>query len=273
MLYSCNKNPSSESVKIEGDNKKELLLIGTFHYNNPGRDVAKTKSFDILNEESQTELDEISQKIKEFNPTKIFVEWPYDEQKGLDSLFQIYKEGQYFENDSLSDFYLKNEIFQLAFRVAKLSKHNEVRAIDYNNTDFPYDSLMTVISNNDPFELQNKIEKTIQTLTSDFDDKIAGGASLLELTYHMNTTGFRKMSNEFHNEIPLLAGNRDNFIGPYLTSEWFKRNLYMWSLIQKDVHDDDRIMVLLGASHAAIIKKFIDENDTWKVVELQDLMN
>jgi hypothetical protein len=26
----------------------EVLLIGTFHYNNPGTDVAKTKSFDIL---------------------------------------------------------------------------------------------------------------------------------------------------------------------------------------------------------------------------------
>ena len=40
----------------EKSHVKEALLIGTFHYNNPGADVAKTKSFDILSEDSQLEL-------------------------------------------------------------------------------------------------------------------------------------------------------------------------------------------------------------------------
>ena len=63
-------NPSVQKK----DPLKEVLLIGTFHYNNPGADVAKTKSFDILNQNSQQELKHISTKIAEYKPNKIFVE-------------------------------------------------------------------------------------------------------------------------------------------------------------------------------------------------------
>ena len=76
-------------------------------------------------------MEELSIAIKKFNPAKIFVEWPYDEQDGLDSLYNLYKRETYFENDSLSDFHKKNEIFQLAFRIAKLNNLNGVTAIDY----------------------------------------------------------------------------------------------------------------------------------------------
>ena len=61
--------------------KKEVLLIGTFHYHNPGADVAKTKSFDVMSEEAQRELEKISSDITTYNPSKIFVEWPYNKQK------------------------------------------------------------------------------------------------------------------------------------------------------------------------------------------------
>ncbi len=44
------------SCAIQEDTKpdevREILMIGTFHFANPGLDVTKTKSFDILKEES-----------------------------------------------------------------------------------------------------------------------------------------------------------------------------------------------------------------------------
>ena len=71
----------------------------------------------------------------------------------------------------------------------------------------------------------------------------------------------------------LLAGAPDDFTGPELTSEWFKRNLYMWSLIQKNtLNSDERIMVLVGGSHAAMLELFIAHNDHWKVTELKDIL-
>ena len=272
-FLSCNKEHNKpEKENLPASTSKEVLLIGTFHYNNPGQDAAKTKSFDILKEKSQFELEEISSNIKRYNPTKIFVEWPYNEQKELDSLYQLYTKNLYFKNDSLSDFYLKNEIFQLAFRVAKENDLKKVYGIDYS-TSFPFEEVMKDIENSGQLTLQTQIQGIFEWAEG-FDNKIESGMTLTELTYHINSTEFRKLSNNWHNNLMLLAGKTDDFSGPLLTSEWFKRNLYMWSLIQKNTIDsDERIMVLVGGSHAAIIELFINENENWKVKELQEIMN
>lgn len=274
LFFHCEDRSSGEvepeATVVEKD-RKEVLLIGTFHYNNPGADVAKTKSFDILNETSQNELDFMAARIAEFRPTKIFVEWDYDEQAQLDSLYNLYKQDTYFK-DSLSDFYRKNEIFQLAFRTARIGEVEEIVGIDYS-TEFPFDSLMVVLAQNKQQEIQSEIEKMIEVFTSSFDDRIEKGESLLNLTYYLNSDELREMSNRFHTEIPLQVGPKDNFIGPYLTSEWYRRNLYMWSLVQKGVDDaDTRILILAGASHAALFKEFIDDHSQWSVVELKSVI-
>lgn len=261
--------------KFDSDTGKKALLVGTFHYHNPGRDATELQSFDILKKESQQELDKISHAIKHFKPTQIFVEWPHNEQEELDSLFHLYQTGEYFKRDSLSDFELKNEVVQLAFRVAELNNIDHLQAIDYKDTNLAYDSLMTTITENNQSQLKKKFNAITQKISTDFNTKIDQGASLIELTNYLNTPEFRELSNELHTEVPLLAGDRYNFIGAYSASEWFRRNLYMWSLIQKGVasNDDDRIMVLLGASHIATMETFIDEDNNWKTVELVDLMD
>lgn len=273
LIFGCKKEQDKAPIKpIESVNSKEVLLVGTFHYNNPGADVAKTKSFDILNQKSQNELKEISKRIKKYNPTKIFVEWPYNEQKELDSLYQLYTSDNYFENDSLSDFYLKNEIFQLAFRAAKENDLTTVYGIDYS-TSFPFGDVMAAIEQNNQSELKAEIENGISKFTAEFDNKIDSGASLKELTYYLNSAEMRSFSNNFHNNLMLLAGKPNDFSGPLLTAEWFKRNLYMWSLTQKNTtSSDERIMVLVGASHAAMFELFIKENEDWEIKELQELM-
>ncbi len=273
LILSCGKEQEKTKIKsVENSNSKEVLLIGTFHYNNPGADVAKTRSFDILNETSQLELEKLSTNIKEYNPTKIFVEWPYDEQKELDSLYQLYIKGQYFQNDSLSDFYKKNEIFQLAFRVAKKNNLNTVYGIDYS-TSFPYEDVMNDIEKSNQSELKAKIEDAISKFTVDFDNQIDSGASLKELTYYVNSKKMRYASNNLHNNLFSLAGSLNDFNGVFLTSEWYKRNLYMWSLIQKNTtKSDERIMVLLGSSHTAMIELFIKENKDWEIKELNKII-
>lgn len=273
VLSSCHQQLKEErDIEETKGNEKEVLLIGTFHYHNPGADVAKTKSFDILSESAQSELEHIASKIKTYNPTKIFVEWNYDEQQKLDSLYNLYQEENYFTNDSLSNFYLKNEIFQLAFRVAKANKLTKVHAIDYH-TSFPFEDVMKAMEAAGQTELKAELEKTIAQMTAEFDEKINSGASLLDMTYSQNNPESRKLSNHLHNNLMLRAGDTDDFSGPLLTSEWFKRNLYMWSLVKKyATNTDERVMVLAGSSHVAMFDLFIREDDSWKVVELKDII-
>ncbi len=272
VFLSC-ESKTEQSETSPSESTKQALLIGTFHYHNPGADVAQTKSFDILSDAAQAELEEISEKIKAYQPDQVLVEWPYDEQHELDSLYQLFLEDSYFTNDSLSDFHLKNEIFQLGFRVAKKAGLKSVQAVDYRNTEFPFDSLMTVAALQKQTDLQKQFMDGIERFTQEFDEKIESGASLLDMTYYLNTEELRKFSNEFQTQVPLLVGHRNNFVGAYLASEWYRRNLYMWSLAQKATQpDDQRVMLLLGSSHIALIKNFIDKNPEWSTVELKEIM-
>ncbi|MCH9660893.1 MAG: hypothetical protein K0U54_08270 [Bacteroidetes bacterium] len=273
LSFACSQvqNTTSDQSK-KNANAIEALLVGTFHYNNPGADVAKTKSFNILSDTAQYELNQMSKSITAYKPSKIFVEWPYNEQKELDSLYDLYKRGRYFTNDSLSEFYLKNEIFQLAFKVAKENNLETVYGIDYK-TSFPFGEVMSAIEKNNQTALKKKIQNGITQFTVDFDNKIADGVSLTDLTYYLNSPKLRELSNDFHNNLMLEAGELDDLSGPFLTSEWYKRNVYMWSFIEKQtITVDERIMVLVGASHAAMFEVFINGNRAWKVKELQDIM-
>ncbi len=253
--------------KLTNNKQTEILLIGTFHFNNPGADVAQFKTFDVLKDETQKELEEIAQKIAAFNPTKIFVEWNYKEQKELDSLYGLYKAGKLY-NKKLSNFYKTNEIFQLAFRAGKLNDNSQIDAIDYNKSNFPFEKVMASIKKNNQTEIEEYITSIIQKYESDFNAKIVSNSSLKEILYEDNSKDYRKEANEFYEKI-LTVGDDTDFIGAYLTSEWNRRNLYMWSLIKKKTTlKDERVMVLLGASHIANIKNLIDANENWKTVEL-----
>jgi hypothetical protein len=70
------------------------------------------------------------------------------------------------------------------------------------------------------------------------------------------------------------AGPQNNFVGADGVTTWYKRNLYMYSMIQKATGSkDQRIMILLGSGHVSMLKMFIDDEHILKVVELEDLLN
>lgn len=252
----------------------EVLLFGTFHFNNPGADVAKTKSFDIESEKSQKELEEITDKIKAYNPSKIFVEWEYNDQEKLDSLYNLYVAGTYFDNPKLSSYYKQGETFQLAFRAAKKLGHKKVYAMDYTNTDFPFDSLMQVAKENNQTELQEEVMQVIQEFSTGFDAQINTQKSLKEILYYTNSPALRQKDLALYTQAMMKAGGKENFVGAYLASEWYRRNLYMLSIMQKQItKEDKKVMILLGSGHTALISQIISTHSNLKGIELQEVLD
>jgi Family of unknown function (DUF5694) len=257
--------------------KQEVLLIGTFHFNNPGMDVAKTKSFDIMSEKSQKELNTLSDKIKNYGPSKIFVEWPHNEQSTLDSLYDFYVKDQYLDYVAKKypsrKFYTQNEIIQLAFRTAKKAGHKKVYGIDYQDAgDFPYDSLMKVAE----LAQQKALIKEINEVTEHFvknKNKEFEKLSLTQILINANKISERRSDIGGYITQFNRAGGLDNFVGAYLNSEWYKRNLYMYALMQKYIEEKDtKVMVLLGSSHIAMFKEFIELDNKLKSKELVEIL-
>jgi pheromone shutdown protein TraB len=256
----------------------QALLIGTFHFHNPGGDLVKQNTFDVMSAASQTDLENIADRIGRFHPDKVFVEWDYKDQKGLDSLYQLYLNGTYdtfveakYKGTKSYNFFKKNEIMQLGFRAAKRAGLKQVNAIDYP-MNIPFDTVMKVINASGQSSLMNEINTTIAEQGKITNEKISK-LTLTELLKDNNTPAYRTMNNGLYIKYFNRAGLQDNFVGADGVTTWYRRNLYMYSLIQKAMGPkDQRIMILLGSGHVSMIKKFIDDEQIFKVVELEELL-
>jgi len=274
-LISCQINTNEDSSESPSSSsydftKTEVLLIGTFHFSNfdPSNniDIIKTNEVDVLTKKNQKELELICNKIAEFGPSKIFVEYPFSRQTELDSIYEHFVP---------EDFELKerDEGDQLSFRVAKQLKHKRIFGCDYKDSSFPNNAMIKSMETSNQQDLIALDEIKDQQWESEYNAIVNKDQSLLDVLYFLNSEQERKIDRAWYLNFANKAGSVNDTIGTFLASEWSRRNLHIYSKIQKQVTDkDEKIMILLGSSHIAILKDFIDYNPNWKTVELKDLL-
>lgn len=255
---------------------KEILIIGTFHFENPGADLAKTDKFNVMTPAVQQELETMANKIGRFGADKFFVEWPYTGQSKLDTLYEKYKSNQLY--DYLLQIWPKqtsereNEIYQLAFRAAKKGNTPRVYGIDVK-MDLPFDSMMVAIDKAGQTPLKNEIFARLKTLEA-AENARRKKYTLTQLLLMNNTPEYRKANYSAYVTLFNRAGALNNFKGADVVDVWYKRNLYMYSLVQKLTESKDkRVVVVLGSGHIALFKQLIDLDESFKVVELKDVLN
>ncbi len=258
--------------------QSDVLLLGTFHFHNPGADVAKVKTFDVMTPKVQAELENITQKISVFQPDKIFVEWAWDEQKELDALYSAYLGGNFEQYITATypkaqhDFFLKNEIIQLAFRAGKKTKLPRIYALDYKKTDFPFDSVMKAMQTAKQVALIQQAQDAIKRYETTQNKKLET-YTLTQLLLDANTQQELALNKGLYLDILNRAGTTDNFAGAFLVSEWYRRNLYMYAIVQKAMTvPGDKALVLVGAGHAAMMREFIASDQQLRLKELKDVL-
>lgn len=193
-------------------------------------------------------------------------------------MYQLYLAGTYdafveakYKGKKGYNFYKKNEIIQLGFRAAKKAGPKQVNAIDYSMS-LPFDTVMKVINTSGQSGLMKEINTTIAEQEKLTNEKISK-LSLTALLEDNNTPVYRTMNNGLYIKYFNRAGLQNNFAGADGVTAWYKRNLYMYSMMQKATQpEDQRIMILLGSGHVSMIEKFIDDEQIFQVVELKDLL-
>lgn len=263
------------STLASAQNKNKILTVGTFHFH-----LVKYQlgiDFNINNKDNQEQLDEIIKQIESYKPTKIFVEWEYTKQDELDNLYAVYLKDQTFElirqhygtNETK---YFESEIQQLGFKLALKLGHNKLYAFDYLLNE-PNDTLMAAIQKADQTELMNDIQKDFGEYAKTLISKFQQEKSIKNLLLFFNGKELQDQLNSGYISLFNKVGSSDDFSGAYFVSERFRRNLYMFSLIQKQIKKtDERILVLVGAQHAAGFKDFIRDDKNLESVELESIL-
>ena len=231
----------------------EIILVGTFHY--PG-------IFDIFSHDIQNQIDEFTNKLASFHPNKIAVEFPYKMQNELDKLYAKSDEYSFAENvvygnveryGLVGPFESVNEIVQVGFRLGKKLNLDKIYGID---EDLGLsDELLDEIT--PYFDLNGFLEK-MRTITEPAKD-------LEELYSILNSDECIAVDHNGFLDINKI--NLGKYEGCQLVSQWYERNLKIFSNLQNISEKGDKVLVLIGSSHLKILKELITASNEMNLCE------
>lgn len=90
--------------------------------------------------------------------------------------------------------------------------------------------------------------------------------SVLEHLRWNNSPEFDRLHGEYIRLAPV--GEGENLIGADMVAAWYGRNLKMFAHIARLAkRTDDRIFVLVGAGHGALLKEFVRHHPTLDLVD------
>ncbi len=225
----------------------EILVLGTFHFANPQADTVKTEVFNVMTENGQQQVLALVEKLNRFRPTKVLLEFTPDKSDSNNQQYQAYL------NDEFS--LTSNEIHQLGFRLAQLNQHPRIHGIDDRAVPWLGDGLFKYAQAHAP-EADAQLQQTIAEVTRLIEHQ-QQTLPLLELMRVQNSSEMLSRNLGFYvafNDV----GAGDGFAGASSTASWFERNIRMHGLIQQYAQPGERLLVIVGAGHAAILNILLD---------------
>ena len=232
------------------DKSAKIMILGTYHMDNPGLDAINTNADDVLLPKRQSEIVELIEKLARFNPTKIVIEAPFDAKANWDNAYKKYVAGEFKLG--------RNEIYQIGFRLAKRLNHQSIYPVDYPMlmSGLRYDEVDFSKSKPNPPAAGNETKATPQVLSE--EDKLLRRSTITEIHRYMNN---EEKFSKSHGENYLLNIAPDDKFAIYeradQVSNWYKRELRIFANINRVTEfPHDRILVLIGSGHLKIQRDF-----------------
>jgi len=240
----------------------EVLLFGVFHFANPGRDVVKTAQIDVMTDDAQAYLEELSRRISEFNPTVVLLEFDPGRNAEMQDRYRQYVDGT-FELPS-------NEVYQLGFRIAALSDADTIHGFDESNVQWQAEPLFEYLESHDT-ETNARLSALIEQATRD-DTEAHASLSLQALLMRANDPE-RDALNRYFYIFTNPVGDAGNFVGADATASWWHRNFRMYAQVQRYAQPGERVLVIGGQGHIAILRELLADDRGRKAVDIREFLD
>ncbi|MBD9481161.1 DUF5694 domain-containing protein [Pseudoxanthomonas sp. PXM02] len=212
-----------------------VILVGTYHFSNPGQDQANVASVDVTVPQRQAELQAVADGLAAFKPTFVGVEWPAD---AANDEYARYRERRLPPSS--------NEVVQLGFRLAKQVGLSRVHGLDVPG-DFPFEPLSAWAKANgkegDLDALMGQAQGITTRITAlQFTHSIGG------VLRQMNTPQALDEAAAFYAEFLRYGGGAQQ-PGVELNAAWAKRNFGICARLLQALKPGDRAVVFYGQGH------------------------
>ena len=244
-----------------------VMLLGTYHMDNPGLDEVNVDADDVLTDERQAQLEDLAEHLADWNPDRIAVERPYDNVEAVNSLYERYRTGEYaydreemfpaphpMRDDDESE--CRSEVVQVGFRLADRLNHGHVVPIDEHPEEPDSDPFAdrnidstrkTSVSLPDPDEWKREISRRLVS------------TSIPEYLAWMNQ-GPRLRYNHGLMFDRGIRATEETLGSPTFLAYWYDRNIrmvhHLWRAIEQG---DERILLVVGTGHIRVLRHLLRE--------------
>jgi hypothetical protein len=232
-----------------------VLILGTYHFANPGLDVVQTEVPDVLDPGRQDEILRIVDALAAFRPTKVVVEHVPSDGPRLDSLYRAYRAGEH----ALS----RNETQQLGFRLAARFDLERVHPFDHRG-EFPFGAVMEYAGRHDPAFVE-MVMAEIQAIT-DETNRRHRELTVGEILRAMNDPGEMADGHAMYMEFARV-GAGDGYVGADLLAKWYDRNIRMFANLTAVTEQGDRVLVVVGSGHGPILRELVMADARMELVD------
>jgi Family of unknown function (DUF5694) len=244
----------------------QVLILGTYHFDNPGLDLHNMKADDVRTPAKQAELAEVASRLARFNPNKIAVEAIPDTDELTTKKFDAFTTETLTKNS--------DERAQIAFRLARKLGHKLVYGIDEQSDKidyFPYDKVQDYAKAHGKTALLDTLNAQVATIMNkmEADQKTKSVREML-LWQNQPDRIDADHKNFYYALLPL--GDRDTQPGADLNGYWYLRNAKIFAKLAQIAKPGDRILVTFGAGHCYWLRHFVRTMPGFSLVEASDYL-
>jgi hypothetical protein len=231
----------------------EIMILGTYHMGNPGRDVVNMEADDVTRPQRQAELRAVVDSLARWQPTRVLVEAERPAPFTLDR----------YRSFRLEDLATnRNEIAQIGYRLARQLGHQEVYAFDESGGEgepeyFQFGRIQAWATEHGRGQMIESMLAYFRNSVAE-DGRAQSSHNIAQLLLRQNDPERDRRNHALGHYTFLSLGDADNQVGAEFNSYWYMRNAKMFAKIALIAQPGDRVLVLVGAGHRYWLTHFAD---------------
>lgn len=236
----------------------EVMILGSFHMDNPGHDVYNLKVDDMLAPRRQTEIEALTKALARFKPDRIALEWTAE---AVDQRYPKYLDGTLPPT--------RSERVQIGFRLAKLVNAKGVYGINEDG-DFPYAEWKAYAQSHGFGGMLEQKDRQMRALMAD-EQRILDEKGVSAFLRKLNDPAYIALDQAGYRDY-LRVGSKNEQPGVDVLAGWYRRNLAICAHLIQLAKPGDRIVVVYGAGHAHLLRQCVSETPGFHLVEPNDYL-
>ncbi|MCQ8184373.1 DUF5694 domain-containing protein [Parvularcula maris] len=263
LAAACSTTPGTDELTKRDEETVRVMVLGSYHFANPGRDLNNVEADNVFSPVRQRELEQLAKALSSFGPTVVAVEGtaepPYD-----DPIFDAFDDAM-LQSDP-------DEAVQIGYRLASEAGTYRVYAIDeFPSAEeqvhlpygyFPFPPLSSFAEETGRTEDLERITD-LSAFTRNFEEA-QSTMTIPELLLLYNDGEGSERLDDFYWNVTTF-GEGENQPGPELAAFWFLRNAKIFNKMVQVTRPGDRVVIVYGAGHGAWLRELVEKTDGYEL--------